>query len=65
MLNLESLDSAFAAFSSPHLWAYLDPGTGSMVFQILVAGMLSSAFFLKSWMRSVRDGLLMIKSRNS
>jgi hypothetical protein len=49
---------------SSSLWAYLDPGTGSMVFQILVAGLLSSSFFLKSWMRSLRDGMR-LKTRNS
>ena len=39
----------------PGLWAYLDPGMGSMVLQVLVAGLLSSTFFLKSWVRQVRD----------
>jgi hypothetical protein len=41
----------------PLNWAYLDPGTGSMVLQILLAGALSGAFFLKSWVRQIRDGL--------
>jgi hypothetical protein len=44
--------------SLPQVWAYLDPGAGSMLLQILLASMLSSAFFLKSWIRQVRDGLL-------
>ena len=39
----------------PGLWAYLDPGTGSMVLQVLLAGLLSTSFFLKSWVRHVRD----------
>jgi hypothetical protein len=43
--------------SLPHVWGYLDPGSGSMVLQILFAGMLSSAFFLKSWVRQLRAGL--------
>jgi hypothetical protein len=51
-------------FQPSSLWAYLDPGTGSMVFQILIAGLLSSAFFLKSWMRSLRDGMR-LKTRNT
>jgi hypothetical protein len=51
-------------FSSTSLWAYLDPGTGSMVFQVLVAGLLSSMFFLKTWMRSIRDSVW-LKTRNS
>jgi hypothetical protein len=44
--------------SLPHVWAYLDPGTGSMVLQILLAGMLSTTFFLKSWVRQFREVLL-------
>jgi len=44
--------------SLPHVWAYLDPGAGSLMLQVLIASMLSSAFFLKSWFRQVREGLL-------
>jgi len=29
-----------------------------MVLQILLAGMLSTTFFLKSWVRQFREGLL-------
>jgi hypothetical protein len=64
MQILQSLDFSLTMFQSTSLWAYLDPGTGSMVFQVLVAGLLSSSFFLKSWMRSFRDGLW-VKTRNS
>ncbi len=58
------LGNSLPMFSSSSLWAYLDPGMGSMVFQVLVAGLLSSSFFLKSWMRSFRDGVW-VKTRNS
>jgi len=44
--------------SLPELWAYLDPGAGSMMLQVLLASVLSSVFFLKSWFRTVREGLL-------
>ena len=27
---------------SPCFWAYLDPGSGSMLFQVLIAGLLSA-----------------------
>jgi hypothetical protein len=40
------------------IWAYLDPGAGSVVLQVLLAGMLSSMFFMKSWIRQFRDSLL-------
>lgn len=42
----------------PQIWAYLDPGAGSMMLQILLASMLSSAFFLKTWFRHVREVVL-------
>jgi hypothetical protein len=43
--------------SLSNVWAYLDPGSGSMVLQVLFAGMLSGAFFLKSWLSQFRAGL--------
>ena len=48
------------------LWAYLDPGTGSMVLQVLlVVGLLSSTFFLKSWVRQAREALVATRTRKS
>jgi hypothetical protein len=45
------------------LFAYLDPGTGSMAIQIAIAGLLSSLYFLKSsyaqikgWVAAHRPG---------
>ena len=49
------LPSLFETF--PLNWAYLDPGTGSMVLQIVLAGILSGSFFVKSWIRQIRDGV--------
>lgn len=34
--------------------AYLDPGTGSYLFQILIAGLLGSLFFLKSIIKKMK-----------
>jgi hypothetical protein len=42
--------------SLPLSWGYLDPGSGSMLLQVLLAGLLSSSFFVKSWIRQIRDG---------
>lgn len=37
---------------SPSAFAYLDPGTGSMVLQMLIAGLLSALFAVKMfWLR--------------
>jgi len=33
---------------STWLWAYLDPGSGSMLFQVLIAGLLSALFCARS-----------------
>jgi hypothetical protein len=60
MFSLDSFDVALTALSSSmRLWGYLDPGTGSMLFQILVAGLFSTSFFLRSWVRHIRDGVLL------
>jgi hypothetical protein len=59
---MNSIEFANQMFASSHLGpivlAYLDPGAGSMMLQILLASALSSAFFMKTWIRQVRDGLL-------
>lgn len=34
--------------------AYLDPGTGSYLFQILIAGLFGSLFFIKSIFRGIK-----------
>ena len=47
-----------------HLWAYLDPGMGSTVLQVLVAGLLSSTFLVKSRIRKIGD-TLWAKARKS
>jgi hypothetical protein len=65
MLELESFDHALRAMQAPFLWAYLDPGTGSMLLQVLIAGLLSTSFFVKSWVRQLRGSLLLLKSRKT
>ena len=59
MFSLESFDVALMGLQSLRMWGYLDPGTGSMLFQVLVAGLLSTSFFLRSWVRTIRDGVLL------
>jgi hypothetical protein len=34
---------------------YLDPGSGSMLLQIMFAGALSGMFFMKTWFRQLRS----------
>lgn len=34
-------------------WAYIDPGSGSMAYQVLLAGLLAAGFlFRKAWART-------------
>jgi hypothetical protein len=37
------------------LWGYLDPGSGSVALQILLAGLLSAGFCLRSWIRHLKE----------
>jgi len=41
----------------PMLLGYLDPGSGSLLLQMMIAGLLSSMFFLKSSLVGVRASL--------
>lgn len=36
-----------------HAYAYLDPGTGSMVLQVIIAGILGAAFTFKTYLRAI------------
>lgn len=36
-------------------YAYVDPGTGSYLFQIFIAGALSSVFFLKKIFGKIKE----------
>ena len=44
--------------------AYLDPGAGSMLLQVLVAGLFSSMFFVKSSYSYVREAVLAKKRKS-
>lgn len=35
-----------------HVWAYIDPGSGSMLLQVLLAGILAVPFFFR---RTISD----------
>lgn len=39
----------------PPAYAYLDPGTGSYIFQVLVGALLGGAFVLKGYWSSIRN----------
>lgn len=37
--------------------AYLDPGSGSLLLQLLIAGLFSGVFFVKTWLGTVRTSM--------
>jgi hypothetical protein len=49
----------------PMFLAYLDPGSGSLLLQVLIAGLLSSLFFLKSSFLMVRTSLSRVFKNNA
>ena len=43
--------------------AYVDPGTGSYLIQIIIAGVLAAIFVIKGFWRSIRERLAGLFSR--
>lgn len=61
MNAFESIDLAGMA-----VCAYLDPGMGSMMLQVVLASLLGSALFVKTWIRQIRDAITpAIRARKS
>ncbi len=48
----------------PAVFGYIDPGTGSYLFQMLMAGLLGSLFAIKMGWRNFRGYLSQIFSRS-
>jgi hypothetical protein len=46
-------------------YAYLDPGTGSMIIQLVIAGVLGAIFTLKTWWRQILGTIKGIFSRGN
>lgn len=46
---------SFLASSSSVIVAYLDPGSGSFLIQLLLAGGLGAAFLLKTYWRKIKS----------
>lgn len=45
------------AHEIPGVLAYIDPGSGSLLLQVLIAGVFSSLFFFKSSLITVRTSV--------
>ncbi|HSQ34622.1 MAG TPA: hypothetical protein VLQ89_01405 [Candidatus Binatia bacterium] len=44
-----------AWFFPETVYAYIDPGTGSYVFQIIIAAFVAASFMVKIYWRKIRD----------
>jgi hypothetical protein len=44
-------------FGVSDAWAYIDPGTGSYLLQIMSAGVLAALFMIKPLWRNIRVGI--------
>ncbi len=42
--------------------AYIDPGTGSYLFQFVIAGVLGGTYFMRSYIVQIKDKLLKKKA---
>jgi hypothetical protein len=45
----------YTLVSSQNAYAYLDPGSGSYILQLMIAGILGASFFLKIFWRNIRS----------
>ena len=49
---------------SPSAHAYLDPGTGSMLLQLLIAGVLGALFTIKMWWYRVKQSFARLMGKD-
>jgi len=54
LIHMVMLIQVFQLIMTSSAWAYIDPGTGSYLFQMLMAGLLGSMFALKMMWRNIR-----------
>jgi len=45
----------FSLVLTKSTYAYIDPGTGSMLIQVVVAFLLTGVFTVKVWLKSVKN----------
>jgi len=69
MINCSRLIRVFVIFvfiyfiSARQTYAYLDPGTGSYFFQIIIASLLGMLFAIKIFWRKIKDSFTHLFSR--
>ena len=62
-LSISIMVGVLLLISARDAFAYVDPGTGSYVLQLVMAGLLAAAFALKSYWKGVTAFLSRLLSR--
>lgn len=62
--ELLGIGSVFVLASSAPAWAYLDPGTGSMMLQLVLGGVAGALVVGKLYMQRAREFIRNIGRRN-
>ncbi|MDD2672731.1 MAG: hypothetical protein PHW43_10005 [Syntrophales bacterium] len=63
MVSAAGLGLFFFLLSAQNAYAYLDPGTGSYFFQILIASLLAALFLIKNFWSNLVEQLKKLFSK--
>jgi hypothetical protein len=61
--RLLMLVAVFSALSIRAAHAYIDPGTGSYLLQVVAASLFAAVFAIGAFWRKIRDGIVSVFSR--
>ena len=62
-LSISIMVGVLLLISARDAFAYVDPGTGSYILQLIMAGLLAAAFALKSYWKNIAAFLSRLMSR--
>lgn len=56
----------FLTFFLPkRVYAYLDPGTGSYIIQLIIGGLLGSGYLIKTYWKEIKNKFQQLSKRSS
>lgn len=55
ILPITGLAILAAVWFAPPAHAYIDGGTASMLFQMVIAGLVASSFFIRTWWANIKQ----------
>jgi hypothetical protein len=56
-LNVLGLSVAVLLLTPSNAWAYIDPGTGSYLFQLVAAGFLAGAYTMRRYWDNIKQAV--------